>query len=402
MTLISLTHLLSPSRQGRSATLSLVDLAGTERAAQTQHVGSKLRESAGINSSLSVLRRCLEALRHNQALAQRAAAAGAASQTCAGRMRAPVRESGLTTLFSSVLSGQGNLALSVHLSPHLEDYALTLESLKLGALASQVTMTAAAPEAALMPPPPPPLAAPHRSRTGSVGPCGPSASEAAALPRGIWPLARVASEVGLQGSKEEEETQEEDAADEGGVGEGGGARDTQKGTMQQQQHEEAVDAKEKQQEEGNAKEMRVERNRSELDGHHRRDQPMAAIPEEGEEEGEEEEEEEDAAMGMGAAVTGAAAMEKARLAASAVSTNAAAAAMVIGPAVAGGPSSQQTMAAAAAAADHLYDLVNAGGLSSGAGPGLPEEMAAAGDQCGEVSCLLLLLQEQVRSPVLIR
>ncbi|GLI60047.1 hypothetical protein VaNZ11_001897 [Volvox africanus] len=365
--------------QGRSATLSLVDLAGTERATQTQHVGRKLRESAGINSSLSVLRRCLEALRHNQALAQRAAAAGAAAQICGARMRAPVRESGLTTLFSSVLSGQGNLALSVHLSPHLEDYALTLESLKLGALASQVTMSAAAPEAAVMPPP---LAAPHRSRVGSGGICGSSAPEAAAVPGGTWPLPRIASEVAAPIPEEEDEG-EEDAVDEGEGGEGGGARGTQKGTMQQQ-HEQAVDAEEKQQGQGSAKDMGVGGNRSELNDHHRRDQPMAAIPEE-------EVEEEDAATGMGATVAGAA-MEKARLAASAVTINAAAVAVVIGPGVAGAASPQQSTAAVAG---HRYDIVKAGELSSGVRPGLQGKMAAAGDQCGEVSGLLQQLQEQL-------
>ncbi|GIL83858.1 hypothetical protein Vretifemale_12589 [Volvox reticuliferus] len=387
--------------QGRSATLSLVDLAGAERATQTQHVGSKLRESAEINSSLSVLRRCLEALRHNQTLAQRAAAAGAAAQIGGNRMRAPVRESGLTTLFSSVLSGQGNLAFSVHLSPHLEDYALTLESLKLGALASQVTMTAAAPEAAVMPPPPPPLAAPQRSRGGVGGRCGLSSSDAAAVavPGHIRPLARVAP--GVAGARkpisevleevveeEEEERQEEGPANGGAGGEGVGAEATQIDGMTQQQEE----VEEEEEEAG----VRVEMDPIELCGHHK-DQPMAALGREAEEEPVQV-----AAMGVGAAAEGGAAVDKVELPAAAVTVrNAAAAAVVaIGPAAALGVTlaAPQTLAESA---DHPYDLVVAGGV--GARRDLQEDedvdndggYAAAGDQEGAVSGLLQQLQEQL-------
>ncbi|KAG2497666.1 hypothetical protein HYH03_004405 [Edaphochlamys debaryana] len=146
---------------GRSATLSLVDLAGAERAGRTKHVGSKLRESAGINASLSVLGRCIEALRHNQAVRAAAAAAAAAAGGAAGAGGGgaagggggavgglhviPVRESSLTQLFRGVLSGQGNLVLSVHLSQHPDEYDTNRHTLRFGALASRLTMAVAAP-----------------------------------------------------------------------------------------------------------------------------------------------------------------------------------------------------------------------------------------------------------------
>ncbi|KAG2436693.1 hypothetical protein HXX76_006221 [Chlamydomonas incerta] len=137
---------------GRSATLSLVDLAGAERAGRTKNVGSKLRESANINTSLSVLGRCLEALRHNQALAARGLGSGGAPRVI------PVRESSLTSLFKGVLTGQGNLVLSVHLSQHGDEYDTNRHTLRFGALASRLQMAVSAPTAAAaaaLPPLPP-------------------------------------------------------------------------------------------------------------------------------------------------------------------------------------------------------------------------------------------------------
>jgi len=46
--------------------LSLVDLAGSERTSRTNNDGDRLREAGSINTSLMVLRTCLETLRDNQ------------------------------------------------------------------------------------------------------------------------------------------------------------------------------------------------------------------------------------------------------------------------------------------------------------------------------------------------
>ena len=158
-------------------------------------------ESANINTSLSVLGRCLEALRHNQALAARGPGGGGAPRVI------PVRESSLTSLFKvrgctsavaaaaaaaaaatrsclsapvanmrlnyddtgigvvnlvhlpaqGVLTGQGNLVLSVHLSQHGDEYDTNRHTLRFGALASRLQMAAAAPAAA---PPQPPAGLP--------------------------------------------------------------------------------------------------------------------------------------------------------------------------------------------------------------------------------------------------
>ena len=46
--------------------LSMVDLAGSERSSRTNNDGERLREAGNINTSLMVLRNCLETLRDNQ------------------------------------------------------------------------------------------------------------------------------------------------------------------------------------------------------------------------------------------------------------------------------------------------------------------------------------------------
>lgn len=46
--------------------LSMVDLAGSERTSRTNNDGDRLREAGSINTSLMVLRTCLETLRDNQ------------------------------------------------------------------------------------------------------------------------------------------------------------------------------------------------------------------------------------------------------------------------------------------------------------------------------------------------
>ncbi|KXZ44676.1 hypothetical protein GPECTOR_64g96 [Gonium pectorale] len=168
---VQLLEVQEGALMNRSATLSLVDLAGAERAGRTKLEGSKLRESAAINNSLSVLSRCLEALRYNQSLGQRAAGAGAGPSAASGaaskppgaatagavaRLGAarpagaapriiPYRDSSLTSLFKGVLSGQGNLVLSVHLSQDPEEHDTNRHTLRFGANASRLQLTVAPP-----------------------------------------------------------------------------------------------------------------------------------------------------------------------------------------------------------------------------------------------------------------
>ncbi len=46
--------------------LSLCDLAGSERCAKTQNKGERLKEAGNINTSLLILGKCINALKHNQ------------------------------------------------------------------------------------------------------------------------------------------------------------------------------------------------------------------------------------------------------------------------------------------------------------------------------------------------
>ena len=42
--------------------LSVIDLAGSERAVRTQNTGDRLNEASNINASLMTLRRCMEVI----------------------------------------------------------------------------------------------------------------------------------------------------------------------------------------------------------------------------------------------------------------------------------------------------------------------------------------------------
>lgn len=88
--------------------MSLVDLAGSERTSRTNSTGDRRKEAGAINKSLSVLRDCIQALRHNQ--------------THARQKRPKFNESRLTKLFEKYLTGHGVVrlpAFSVYICLHL-------------------------------------------------------------------------------------------------------------------------------------------------------------------------------------------------------------------------------------------------------------------------------------------
>ena len=78
-----------------ASTLSLVDLAGSERTSRTQADGIQLKEAGNINSSLMVLRTCMETLRDNQ--------------TSGTSKIVPYRDSKLTHLFKNFFDGEGKV-----------------------------------------------------------------------------------------------------------------------------------------------------------------------------------------------------------------------------------------------------------------------------------------------------
>ena len=88
--------------------LSLVDLAGSERTSRTKSGGAVLREAGSINSSLMVLRNCIETLRDNQLQG--------------ANKLVPYRDSKLTHLFKNFFEGEGKVRMIICLNPRSQDY----------------------------------------------------------------------------------------------------------------------------------------------------------------------------------------------------------------------------------------------------------------------------------------
>mmetsp|Transcript_90238 Transcript_90238/g.254619 ORF Transcript_90238/g.254619 Transcript_90238/m.254619 type:complete len:771 (+) Transcript_90238:31-2343(+) len=98
--------------------ISLIDLAGSERAAFTQNSGTALKDGARINQSLLALANCIDAL---------TARGGAGA---AHRKKPPYRDSKLTLMLKSSLTGDGLVAMIANVHPgrfHFEDSNNTLE-----------------------------------------------------------------------------------------------------------------------------------------------------------------------------------------------------------------------------------------------------------------------------------
>eukprot|EP00047_Mylnosiga_fluctuans_P023867 m.147546 g.147546 ORF g.147546 m.147546 type:complete len:747 (-) comp9709_c1_seq1:245-2485(-) len=108
--------------------LSLVDLAGTERADRTQTRGQRQREAGDINVSLLALRQCFEALRRSKRT---------------GRAQVvPYRDSSLTRLFRNYFEGDGRVTMLVCASPAAADAEETRHVLQCGVMASTLTTPA--------------------------------------------------------------------------------------------------------------------------------------------------------------------------------------------------------------------------------------------------------------------
>ncbi|CAH2353663.1 kinesin-like protein Kip3p [[Candida] railenensis] len=103
------------------ATLSIIDLAGSERAAATKNRGVRLHEGANINRSLLALGNCINALcdprRHNHI---------------------PYRDSKLTRLLKFSLGGNCKTVMIVCISPSSHHYDETLNTLKYANRAKEI------------------------------------------------------------------------------------------------------------------------------------------------------------------------------------------------------------------------------------------------------------------------
>lgn len=103
------------------ATLSIIDLAGSERAAATRNRGDRLQEGANINKSLLALGNCINAL-------------------CDVRRRnhVPYRDSKLTRLLKFSLGGNCKTVMIVCISPSSQHYDETLNTLKYADRAKEI------------------------------------------------------------------------------------------------------------------------------------------------------------------------------------------------------------------------------------------------------------------------
>ncbi|CAR65398.1 DEHA2A09812p [Debaryomyces hansenii CBS767] len=109
------------SEEHTYATLSIIDLAGSERAAATKNRGARLNEGANINKSLLALGNCINAL-------------------CDPRRRnhVPYRDSKLTRLLKFSLGGNCKTVMIVCVSPSSQHYDETLNTLKYADRAKEI------------------------------------------------------------------------------------------------------------------------------------------------------------------------------------------------------------------------------------------------------------------------
>lgn len=115
--------LVDLTSQHTFATLSIIDLAGSERAAATRNRGIRLHEGANINRSLLALGNCINALCLNDG-----------SRSC----HIPYRDSKLTRLLKFSLGGNCKTVMIVCISPSSSHYDETLNTLKYANRAKEI------------------------------------------------------------------------------------------------------------------------------------------------------------------------------------------------------------------------------------------------------------------------
>ncbi|KAE8615855.1 hypothetical protein XENTR_v10008640 [Xenopus tropicalis] len=104
-----------------TATLTLCDLAGSERISKTEATGQRLMEAAAINKSLTALGQVFTALKNNS-------------------LHVPYRNSKLTHLLQPSLSGQAKACVFVNISPDIKDIGETISTLQFGSSIQQIAL----------------------------------------------------------------------------------------------------------------------------------------------------------------------------------------------------------------------------------------------------------------------
>ncbi|KAK4299096.1 hypothetical protein Pmani_028601 [Petrolisthes manimaculis] len=107
----------------KQAVVNLVDLAGSERVESTGATGSRLKEGAAINQSLSSLGNCINAL---------------AERSSGKQVRVPFRDSTLTRLLMNALGGNSKTIMIAAISPADINYEETLSTLRFADRAKQI------------------------------------------------------------------------------------------------------------------------------------------------------------------------------------------------------------------------------------------------------------------------
>ena len=109
------------------AKMSLIDLAGSERATVTTNQGDRLREGANINKSLLALGNCINALAENKS-----------------KIHIPYRDSKLTRLLKDSLGGNCATVMIAAVSPSVLSYEDTYNTLKYANRAKSIKATLSA------------------------------------------------------------------------------------------------------------------------------------------------------------------------------------------------------------------------------------------------------------------
>ncbi|KAK2518783.1 Kif20b [Columba livia] len=104
--------------------LSMCDLAGSERYTKTRNEGDRLKESGNINTSLLILRKCINALK--------------SCQQAKLQQHISFRESKLTHFLQGFFTGKGKVYMIVNISQCASAYDETLNVLKFSAIAQKV------------------------------------------------------------------------------------------------------------------------------------------------------------------------------------------------------------------------------------------------------------------------
>ena len=127
--------LLLPLLQALSSKVSLIDLAGSERAGAQGLKDKRMTEGNNINKSLSQLMLCIQYLVKRGKAKAKASKDGAAP---ARPVAIPFRDSKLTWLLKEGLSGNARTSLLAAVSPAKANYEDTLSTLRYAASAKNI------------------------------------------------------------------------------------------------------------------------------------------------------------------------------------------------------------------------------------------------------------------------